>query len=144
MAATRTLSRWGVVTLATIVFGPVLAIAAAAAQVVLAPPWLTNTGTLYWALSAAGLPVLIVGLVMRRIRGWHWLGAVALLGVLLIVLTVLLSPVMFALENCRAEPAQSVGVRRYVCDYRTYQQSVIEYVIEGPDGWPLARIIEVR
>lgn len=138
-ALPRALVGW----LATLFVGPTLMIAAVAAQVVLAPPWTMHTGAFYWALGAVGLPVLIAGRVTRKIRGWRWLGAVAALGILLIILTALLGPVIVELGNCRAEPA-AAGVRRYVCEYRTYQQSVIEYVIEGPEGWPLARIVEIR
>jgi len=32
----------------------------------------------------------------------------------------------------------------YVCEHKTYQQTVIEYVLEGPSGWPFARAVGVR
>lgn len=143
MAATYALSRWAAVTLAALVLGPALAVATVLARIVLAPPWVAYTNAFYGALGAAGLPVLIAGLVMRRIRGWRWLGAVVLGVLLTLFLSVLLSPLLVELENCRVAPA-AAGVQRYVCDFRTYQQSVIEYVLEGPAGWPVVRITEVR
>jgi hypothetical protein len=145
MAKTGARLHWNGLILAALIGGPVLAIAAAVAQIVLAPPWLAYTGLFYFLLGVVGLPILIFGLMSKHVRGWWWLGASLLLGVLLTLLLAVLGPGVLELENCRADrsPASN-GVQRYVCESRTYQQTVIEYVIEGPQGWPFARLVGVR
>jgi hypothetical protein len=115
----------------------------------LAPPWLEYTVWLQCALVCLWIPVLVVVLTRLRLRGCATLVTIVIGYSLLSALSWLTllgptfsPPVVYNSLTCR-QGIVGQGQVRYTC-ISTGLLTTTTYMLEGPEGWPIAWLKETK
>ena len=126
--------------------GPGLGLALWAFGLVLAPPWTFLTSGIYPLLACAGLPLGLVAIGIRRLRGWWLLTTLSLsiiAGMLLLVIAGPGLPTGMTNSQPLAAPPSQV---RYACVSTSSDDSSFryEFTLAGWANWPVLRIVDSK
>lgn len=126
--------------------GPGLGLILWAFGLVLAPPWTFLTSGIYPLLACAGLPLGLVALGTKRLRGWGVLITLGVTAIAAILSLAIVGPELpTGMTNCQPLAAPPPQVR-YACVSTSSDNANFryEFTLEGWANWPVLQIVDSK
>lgn len=126
--------------------GPGLGLILWAFGLVLAPPWTFLTGGIYPLLACAGLPLGLVALGTKWLRGWGVLITLGMTAIAAILSLAIVGPELpTGMTNCQPLIAPPPQVR-YACVSTSSDDANFryEFTLEGWANWPVLQIVNSK